>query len=61
MYSDEYDLKRFNASLEYGASIRIRRLQLNFTISKGLVNMSGSDEYTVKQNKVMSLTASLCF
>ena len=61
MYSDEYDLKRFNASLEYGASIRIRRLQLNFTISKGLVNMSGSHEYTVKQNKVMSLTASLCF
>lgn len=61
MYSDEYDLKRFNASLEYGAAIRIRRLQLNFTIAKGLVNMSGSDDYTVKQNKVMSLTASLCF
>lgn len=51
LYDDELDMKRFNASLEYGASIRVSRFQLNFTMSKGLVNMSGSDEYKVKQNK----------
>lgn len=28
------------ASLEYGASIRIRRLQINFTMARGLVNMA---------------------
>lgn len=61
MYDEEYDLKRFNASLEYGVSVRMRRLQFNFTIARGLVNMSGHEEYTVKQNKPMSLSVSLCF
>lgn len=49
------------ASLEYGASIRIRRLQINFTMTRGLINMSKSKEYTVKQNKAMSISATLCF
>ncbi|MBP3472480.1 MAG: hypothetical protein J6K41_09665 [Paraprevotella sp.] len=61
LYDDDLDMKRFNASLEYGASMRIRRFQLDFTISKGLIDMSGSDEYTVKQNKLMSISASICF
>ena len=61
IYDDEFDFKRFNASLEYGASIRIRRLQINFTMARGLVNMSKSKEYTVKQNKAMSVSATLCF
>lgn len=61
IYDKENDLKRFNASFEYGASVRMRRLQINFTMARGLVNMSGHDDYTVKQNKTMSLSASLCF
>lgn len=61
IYDDEFDFKRFNASLEYGASIRIRRLQINFTMARGLINMSKSKEYTVKQNKAMSISATLCF
>ena len=61
LYDDELDMKRFNASLEYGASIRVSRFQLNFTMSKGLVNMSGSDEYKVKQNKMMNLALSVYF
>lgn len=61
IYDDEFDFKRFNASLEYGASIRIRRLQINFTMARGLINMSKSKEYTVKQNKAMSVSATLCF
>ena len=61
LYDDELDMKRFNASLEYGASIRVSRFQLNFTMSKGLVNMSGSDEYKVKQNKMMNFALSVYF
>ena len=44
-------MERFNASLEYGAAIRMNRFQMNFSISKGLIDMSGSDEYKVKQDK----------
>lgn len=61
LYDDQLDMKRFNASLEYGAAIRIHRFQLNFTMSKGFVDMSGNDEYKVKQNKLMNLSASVCF
>lgn len=62
IYDDEFDFKRFNASLEYGASIRIRRLQINFTMARGLINMSKSKDYkSVKQNKAMSISATLCF
>lgn len=61
IYDDDFDIKRFNASFEYGAAMRIRRFQLNFTISKGFVNMSGCSEYKVKQNKLMSISASVCF
>lgn len=61
LYDDELDIKRFNASLEYGAAIRVSRFQLNFTMSKGFVNMSGSDEYKVKQNKLMNISLSVCF
>ena len=55
------DWKRFNASLEYGAGIRIYMVQLNFAASKGLVNMSSSDEYSVYQNKDMAFSLSYMF
>lgn len=61
LYDDELDMKRFNASLEYGAAIRIDRIQLNFTTSQGLIDMSGNDEYKVKQNKLMTISASVYF
>lgn len=61
LYDDELDIKRFNASLEYGAAIRVNRCQLNFTMSKGLVNMSCSDEYKVKQNKLANISLSVYF
>ena len=59
LYDDDLDMKRFNASLEYGAAIRIRRVQFNFTMSNGLVNMAGGDGYKVKQGKTMNITMSV--
>ena len=61
LYDNELDIKRFNASLEYGAAVKINRIQLNFTTSKGFVNMSGSEEYQVKQNKMRNIALSVCF
>ena len=63
VYGSEYfpDWKRFNASFEYGAGIRFKMIQLNFTAAKGLVNMSAIDEYKVYQNKNMSLSLSMMF
>lgn len=61
LYDDGSDMKRFNATLEYGLAMRIRWFQLDFTMSKGLIDMSDSDEYKVTQNKVMTISASVCF
>ena len=55
------DWKRFNASLEYGGGMRIKAIQLNVGVSKGLVNMSSTDEYKVKQNKNICASFSYLF
>lgn len=55
------DWKRFNASLEYGGGMRIKAIQLNIGVSKGLVNMSSTDEYKVKQNKNICASFSYLF
>jgi hypothetical protein len=50
--------KRFNASLDFGAGIRVGGgLQLNVGMSRGLLNISSNPEINIKQNK--RLTASL--
>lgn len=53
------DWQRFNYSLEYGGGIRTSRFQLNFTMSKGLRNMSNTDEYKVYQGKNLMLSISI--
>lgn len=60
-YDAELDMERFNASLEYGAAIRVNRFQMNVSMSKGLINMSGSDEYKVKQDKLINVGMSIYF
>lgn len=55
------DWKRFNASLEYGGGIRFKAIQLNVGASKGIVNMSSTDEYNVKQNKNIYASLSYLF
>lgn len=53
------DWQRFNYSLEYGGGIRTSHLQLNFTMSQGLRNMSSTDEYKVYQGKNLMLSLSV--
>lgn len=61
MYEEDLDIKRFNTSLEYGASVRIKNIQLDLTMASGLINMSDNEGYEVKQNKLMNISASICF
>lgn len=61
LYDADYDIKHFNTSLEYGMAVRSSRFQLNLTMSQGLVNMTSSDEYKVKQSKLMSISVSVYF
>lgn len=67
-YDDIYDdpeneIGRFNASLEYGGGLRIGSLQFQFQASNGLVNMAerGNKDYTVYQNKPLTLSVSWMF
>lgn len=56
------DMNRFNASWEVGAGIRIKGVQLQWQMSRGLIDMAGKNaEYTVKQNKPMAITLSWMF
>lgn len=61
VFDNDFDMKRFNASLEYGGAIRVSRFQLNFTMSKGFVNMSDNEAYKVKLNKQMNIALSIYF
>lgn len=61
VYSKENEWKRFNYSLEYGASIRVKNVQFNFTKAIGLSNWSISEDYTLKQNKNLSLSVAFCY
>jgi hypothetical protein len=49
--------KRFNASIDFGAGIRLNGLQLNVGISRGLLNISANPDVEIRQNK--PITASL--
>lgn len=60
MYDKDLDMKRFNTSLEYGASVRFKYFQFDLSVGKGLINMSGNKDYTVKQNKILSLCLTIC-
>lgn len=55
------DWKRFNTSLEYGGGVRLYRVQLNFTMANGLINMSDDSEYSTKQNKNLMCSLSVMF
>lgn len=43
--------KRYNVSYEYGGGMRLGRVQFNFTVSRGLINMSQDRDFEIKQNK----------
>ncbi len=58
---DADDMKRFNVMLEYGASIRIKALQFDFTMSQGLTKWSDASDYKLKQGRPFSVAATICF
>ena len=55
------DMKKFNLMLEYGASIRIKALQFDFSMSQGLTNWSDTSGEKFKQGRPMSVSATICF
>ena len=61
VFKEEKDWKRFNTMLEYGASLRIRAIQFDFTMSQGLTNWSEDSDYKIKVGRPMSVSATICF
>lgn len=61
IFSDNDNMKRLNMMLEYGISLRMKALQLDFMMSQGLNNWSDESNVTVKQGRLMSVSASFCF
>lgn len=61
IYDTDYspDWERFNYSFDFGGGIRVSRFQLNFTMSKGLKNMSSTDAYEIHQDKNLMLSLSV--
>lgn len=55
------DNKRFNASLSFGGGVRVYSWQLNVGTRRGLINMSSSPDYVVKQNNPISVSLSFMF
>lgn len=54
-------LKKFNTSLEYGGGIRVYRVQLNFTLTNGLLNVYKESDTNIKQHKSLMCSLSYMF
>lgn len=61
IYNEDFDTKRFNTSLEYGSSIRVNHVQVDFSICKGLINMCSTDDLKCKINKRLNISLSYIF
>lgn len=61
VFSEEDDFSRFNLMLEYGASIRIRGIQFDFNLSRGLTNWSDTSGIKITQNRPLNLSMTFCF
>lgn len=55
------NLKKFNTSLEYGGGIRVYRVQLNFTLTNGLLNVYKESDTNIKQHKSLMCSLSYMF
>lgn len=53
--------KRYNASLSFGGGFRFSALQFNIGSQMGLINVSPSEEYELRQNNPLSVTLSVMF
>ena len=61
VFDDDEDWKRWNSMLEYGASIRIARVQLDFSMSKGLKDWTKDEDYKTTQGRPLNLSMTICF
>ena len=53
--------QRYNVSLIYGGGIRFNAVQFNVNSEMGLINLSPSEEYIIKQNNPLSISLSIMF
>lgn len=53
--------KRYNASLSFGGGFRFSALQFNVGSQIGLIDVSPSTEYSLRQNNPLSVTLSIMF
>ena len=58
---DAPDWKRFNITADYGAGFRVNNLQFTAGISRGLLDMSSSSDYTIKQNRPLHVDMTIMF
>lgn len=58
---DAPDWKRFNITADYGAGFRVNNLQITAGLSRGLLDMSSSSDYTIKQNRPLHLDLTIMF
>ncbi len=63
IYSEDVlpDTQRCNFSFAFGGGLRFKALQLNAGTGMGLVNMSDSPEYKVKQNNPLKISLAVMF
>lgn len=63
IYSEDIllDRQRCNFSFAFGGGLRFKALQLNAGTGMGLVNMSDSPEYKVKQNNPLKISLAVMF
>lgn len=55
------NLRKFNTSLEYGGGIRVYGVQLNFTLTNGLMNIYKESDTNIKQQKNLMCSLSYMF
>lgn len=58
---DAPDWKRFNITADYGAGFRVNNLQVTAGLSRGLLDMSSSSDYTIKQNRPLHVDLTIMF
>ena len=61
VYKEEDNWSRFNAMLEYGASLRINALQFDVTMAKGLNDWSDTKGTKITQGRPLCVSATICF
>ena len=60
-FKEEDNWSRFNAMLEYGASLRINAIQFDVTMAKGLNDWSDTKGTKITQGRPLCVSATICF